>query len=113
MESDRLNEELNLLYNNQTSPGELLQQDHTQTSSLPTSAYQQAKAMYRDTEHITPQTAVPNDQESTQQLIEIDFWSLERDKWNQSDCLRIDRSDPSPVERVARSTHAKDIHSIM
>ncbi|KAJ5569191.1 hypothetical protein N7450_011677 [Penicillium hetheringtonii] len=36
------------------------------------------------------------------QHVGIRFWSLERGEWNQSDCLLIDRSDPSPVERVAR-----------
>ena len=107
MESDRLNEELNLLYHNQASPGELLQPGHTQTLSLPTSADQQAEAIYRDTEHIATQTADPNDQASTQQLIEIKFWSLERGQWNQSDCLLVDRSDPSPVERVARKYSCK------
>jgi hypothetical protein len=35
MESDRLNEELNLLYHNQASPRDLLQSGHTQNSSLP------------------------------------------------------------------------------
>ncbi|RMJ21831.1 hypothetical protein PHISP_07297 [Aspergillus sp. HF37] len=35
-------------------------------------------------------------------LVEISFWSFERDEWKQSDRLRVDPSDPSPVERIAR-----------
>ena len=46
-------------------------------------------------------------QESTQQHIEVKFWSLERGKWNLSDCLLVDRSDPSPAERVARKYSSK------
>ncbi|KAJ5767444.1 hypothetical protein N7533_000027 [Penicillium manginii] len=47
-------------------------------------------------------TADLNDQESTKQLIRIKFWSLERGQLNQSDFILVDRSDPPPVERVAR-----------
>ncbi|KAJ5974799.1 hypothetical protein N7481_008506 [Penicillium waksmanii] len=107
MESDRLNEELNLLYHNQAPVRDLLQSGHTQTLSLPTSADQQAEATYREIEHIGTKNADPNCQASTQQLIEIKFWSLERGQWNQSDCLLVDRSDPSPMERLARKYSCK------
>lgn len=35
-------------------------------------------------------------------LVELSFWSFERGEWKQSDRLRVDASDPSPVERIAR-----------
>ncbi|RAK94832.1 uncharacterized protein BO80DRAFT_420270 [Aspergillus ibericus CBS 121593] len=35
-------------------------------------------------------------------LVEISFWTFEREEWRQSDRLRVNPSDPSPVERVAR-----------
>lgn len=35
-------------------------------------------------------------------LVEISFWTFEQEEWKQSDRLRVDPSDPSPVERVAR-----------
>lgn len=34
--------------------------------------------------------------------VEISFWAFEREEWRQSDCFRVDPSDPSPVERAAR-----------
>lgn len=41
-------------------------------------------------------------------LVEISFWAFEREEWKQSDCLRVDPSDPSPVERTARKYSWKD-----
>jgi hypothetical protein len=107
MESDRLNEELNLLYHNQASPRDLLQSGHTQNSSLPASANQQSEATYRETGHIATKPVDPNCQTSTQPLIEVKFWSLERGQWIQSDCLLVDRLDPSPMERLARKYSCK------
>ncbi|KAJ5974842.1 hypothetical protein N7481_008549 [Penicillium waksmanii] len=107
MESDRLNEELNLLYHNQALPRDLLQLGQTQNLSLPTSANQQSEATYRETGHIATKPVDPNCQTSTQPLIEIKFWSLERGQWNQSDCLLVDRLDPSPMERLARKYSCK------
>jgi hypothetical protein len=107
MESDRLNEELNLLYHNQASPRDLLQSGQTQTLSLSISADEQSEAMYKETRHIATKPVDPNCQTSTQPLIEIKFWSLERGQWNQSDCLLVDRLDPSPMERLARKYSCK------
>jgi hypothetical protein len=107
MESDRLNEELNLLYHNQASPRDLLQSGRTQNLSLPTSANQQSEATYRETGHIATKPVDPNCQTSTQPLIEVKFWSLERGQWIQSDCLLVDRLDPSPMERLARKYSCK------
>ncbi|KAJ5267784.1 hypothetical protein N7478_010592 [Penicillium angulare] len=107
MESDGLNEELNLLYHNQASRRDLLQSGQTQDLSLLTSANQQSEAAYRETEHITTKPVDSNCQTSTQPLIEIKFWSLERGQWNQSDCLLVDPSDPSPLERLARKYSCK------
>jgi hypothetical protein len=44
---------------------------------------------------------------STQRLIDIKFWSLERGQWNQSDSLLVDPSDPSAMERLARKYSCK------
>ena len=44
----------------------------------------------------------------TPALVEISFWTFEREEWKQSDCLRVDPSDPSPVERTARKYSWKD-----
>jgi hypothetical protein len=66
MESDRLNQELNLLYHSQASPGDLLQPGHTQTVSLPASADQQAEELHSETEYIVSKNADPNDKASTQ-----------------------------------------------
>lgn len=41
-------------------------------------------------------------------LVEISFWAFEREEWKQSDRLRVDPSDPSPVERTARKYSWKD-----
>jgi hypothetical protein len=81
MENDRLNEELNLLYHNQASPRNLLQSGPTQNLLLPISANQQAEAANRETGHIRTRNDDSNCQASTQRLIEIKFWSLERDRW--------------------------------
>ncbi|PYH60299.1 uncharacterized protein BO96DRAFT_497933 [Aspergillus niger CBS 101883] len=35
-------------------------------------------------------------------FVEICFWRFEREEWKRSDRLRVDPSDPSPVERIAR-----------
>lgn len=35
-------------------------------------------------------------------LVEMSFWSFERGELKQSDRLRVDPSDPSPVERIAK-----------
>lgn len=43
-----------------------------------------------------------------QELIEISFWSFEREEWRQSDRLQVDPSDPSPVERIARKYSRKN-----
>jgi hypothetical protein len=119
MESDRLTEELNLLHHKQTEPGDLIVPDDTHNFSLPTSGNRLAEAIHRDTEHITAQNVDPKGQASTQKLIEIKFWSLERGQWNQSDCLLVDRTDPTPVERIARKYSCKcyalydvDLHSL-
>jgi hypothetical protein len=101
MVSDRLNEELSLLYNKQAEPGDLVVPDDTHNLSLPTSGNRPAEVMDSGTEHIATQNA-DLDEQVSEQLIDIKFWSLERGRWNQSDHLRVDRSDPSPVERVAR-----------
>jgi hypothetical protein len=107
MESDRLNEELNMLYHNQASPRALLQSGHTQNLLPPISADQQAEATNREAEHIRTRNADPNCQVSTQRLIDIKFWSLERGQWNQSDSLLVDPSDPSAMERLARKYSCK------
>jgi hypothetical protein len=107
MENDRLNEELNRLYHSQASPRDLLQSGHTQDLSLPNSANRKSEAAYRETEHIATKPVDPNCQASTQPFIEIKFWSLERGQWNQSDCLLVDPSDPSPMERLARKYSRK------
>lgn len=35
-------------------------------------------------------------------FVEISFWSFEREEWKQTDRLKVDPSDPSPVERIAK-----------
>lgn len=40
--------------------------------------------------------------------VEISFWNFEREGWRLSDRVRVDPSDPSPVERVARKYSWKD-----
>lgn len=35
-------------------------------------------------------------------LVEISFWVFEQGEWKQSDCLKLDSSDPSPVEQMAK-----------
>ncbi|KAJ5976610.1 hypothetical protein N7481_010317 [Penicillium waksmanii] len=107
MENDRLNEELNLLYHNQASTRNLLQSGPTQNLSLSISADQQAEATNRDAEHVRTRNDDLNCQASTQRLIDIKFWSLERGQWSQSDCLLVDPSDPSPMERLARKYSCK------
>jgi hypothetical protein len=107
MENDRLDEELNLLYHNQALTRNLLQSGPTQNLSPSISADQQAEATNRGAEHIRTRNADPNCQASTQRLIDIKFWSLERGQWNQSDCLLVDPSDPSPMERLARKYSCK------
>lgn len=41
-------------------------------------------------------------------LVEISFWAFEQEEWKQSDCLRVDPSNPSPVEQTARKYSWKD-----
>ncbi|KAJ5976578.1 hypothetical protein N7481_010285 [Penicillium waksmanii] len=87
-------------------PEDLIVPDNTH-NSLATSGDRLAEGIHRDTEHITAQDTDPKGQASTQELIEIKFWSLERSQWNQSDCLLVDPSDPSPMERLARKYSCK------
>ncbi|CAG7925989.1 unnamed protein product [Penicillium olsonii] len=54
-----------------------------------------------------------------QNHIEIRIWSLERGEWRQCDCLHIDPSNPSLMERVAQkylwksySLYDKDLHNL-
>lgn len=41
-------------------------------------------------------------------LVEVFFWSFERGQWKPSDRVRVDPSDPSPVERIAKKYSWKD-----
>jgi hypothetical protein len=41
-------------------------------------------------------------------FVEIFFWTFERGDWRQSDCLSVDPSDPSLVERVAKKYTRKN-----
>lgn len=52
-------------------------------------------------------------------FVEISFWSYKREEWKRSDSLRVDPSDPSPVERIARkyswknySLYDRDLQSL-
>ncbi|PYH67142.1 uncharacterized protein BO88DRAFT_489456 [Aspergillus vadensis CBS 113365] len=50
-----------------------------------------------------PQTGQPAGQAPvSSDYVNISFWSFGRDEWRQSDCLRVNPSDPSPVSRIAR-----------
>jgi hypothetical protein len=49
-----------------------------------------------------PPTSVEAPPQPAPALVEVSFWSFERGEWKQSDRLRVDPTDPSPVERVAR-----------
>lgn len=40
--------------------------------------------------------------------VEISFWAFEREEWRLSNRVRVDPSDPSPVERIARKYSWKD-----
>lgn len=51
-----------------------------------------------DTKSATPAEEAP----PQPTLVEISFWSFERGQWKQSDRVRVNPSDPSPVERIAR-----------
>ncbi|KAJ5588730.1 hypothetical protein N7537_011408 [Penicillium hordei] len=66
---------------------------------------------------LMPSRAV--EQRPPQQHIEIELWSLERGEWRRSDRLRVDPSDPSPLERVAQkylwknySLYDKNLHNL-
>lgn len=117
MAIERLNEELDLLPHQSSHP----HGDWT----LPVSGDQPAEAIHRRTSHPATQdgqTKPPlqrpmhdEPDSSLKQRVEINFWSLERGQWYQSDCLLIDRSDPSPVKRVAQKYSCKgyslyDVH---
>ncbi|CAK40083.1 hypothetical protein M747DRAFT_290932 [Aspergillus niger ATCC 13496] len=41
-------------------------------------------------------------------FVEVCFWRFEREEWKRSDRLRVDPSDPSPVERIARKYSSKN-----
>ncbi|KAJ5443130.1 hypothetical protein N7445_004243 [Penicillium cf. griseofulvum] len=66
---------------------------------------------------LMPSRAV--EQRPPQNHIEIELWSLERGEWRRSDRLRVDPSDPSPLERVAQkylwknySLYDKNMHNL-
>ncbi|KAJ5569081.1 hypothetical protein N7450_011567 [Penicillium hetheringtonii] len=98
---------LRLQLKSQFSPGNM------RGLSYSTLCGQPVEAIHKGTEHTPTQSdrtntrpPPPMHDESDPPLtqhVEIRFWSLERGEWNQSDFLLIDRSDPSPVERVARN----------
>ncbi|KAJ5318586.1 hypothetical protein N7476_005006 [Penicillium atrosanguineum] len=75
----------------------LIQQDIVTTSPSETSSAG---------EHASPVTT--KGPPRPQDPVEIQFWVLEREQWKKSDHLFVDRSDPSPVERVAQKYTWKD-----
>ncbi|KOC13279.1 hypothetical protein AFLA70_368g000561 [Aspergillus flavus AF70] len=49
-----------------------------------------------------PSTVASKEEPPPADIVEISFWSFERGEWRQTNLVRVDVSDPSPVERVAK-----------
>ncbi|KAJ5569140.1 hypothetical protein N7450_011626 [Penicillium hetheringtonii] len=126
MAMERLDDELNRLHHQSSPPAEeWFSPGNMRGVSYSTLCDQPVEAIHKGTEHTPTQSDRTNTRPQPPmhdesdcpltQHVEIRFWSLERGEWNQSDCLLIDRSDPSPVERVARKYSCKgyslyDVH---